>query len=213
VSHVSEPRFRVAHGLRLKGFAVVPVLADVVGLELPHVVQHLDALAADGHAKYREGRISGWALTGEGRQLHHEACSVELARSGAEARVSDAYRRFLELNAPLLAACTDWQLRSDAAAGAQVLNGHDDADYDRAVVGRLVELDDQVQPIVADLTDALRRFEPYGRRLAAARARVEAGEHDWFTGAMVESYHTVWFELHEDLLVTLGLERAAEPGA
>jgi predicted ArsR family transcriptional regulator len=203
----------VAHGLRLKGFAVVPVLADVVGLAPPHVEQHLDELAAEGHAKYREGRISGWALTGEGRKLHHEACSAELEHSGAGARVSSAYRRFLELNAPLLAACTDWQLRSDAAAGAQVLNAHDDADYDRAVVARLAEIDERVQPIVAELTDALHRFEPYGRRLAAARARVEAGERDWFTGAMVESYHTVWFELHEDLLVTLGLERAAEPVA
>ena len=213
MSHVSEPRFRVAHGLRLKGFAVVPVLAEVVGLELPHVEQHLDELAADGHAKYREGRISGWALTAEGRKLHHEECSFELERSGGAAQVSNAYRRFLELNVPLLAACTDWQLRSDATGGVQVLNAHDDARYDLAVVARLAEIDDQVQPIVADLTDALHRFEPYGRRLAAARTRVEAGEHEWFTGAMVESYHTVWFELHEDLLVTLGLERAAEPGA
>ena len=29
---------------------------------------------------------------------------------------------------------------------------------------------------------------------------------------MIDSYHTVWFELHEDLLATLGLERAAETG-
>jgi hypothetical protein len=27
------------------------------------------------------------------------------------------------------------------------------------------------------------------------------------------SYHTVWFELHEDLLTTLGLERASESEA
>jgi hypothetical protein len=25
----------------------------------------------------------------------------------------------------------------------------------------------------------------------------------------MDSYHTVWFELHEDLLATLGLERGA----
>ena len=24
---------------------------------------------------------------------------------------------------------------------------------------------------------------------------------------MIDSYHTVWFELHEDLLATLGIER------
>jgi hypothetical protein len=27
---------------------------------------------------------------------------------------------------------------------------------------------------------------------------------------MMPSFHTVWFELHEDLLATLGLERSTE---
>jgi hypothetical protein len=27
---------------------------------------------------------------------------------------------------------------------------------------------------------------------------------------VIDSYHTVWFELHEDLLSTLGIERASE---
>jgi hypothetical protein len=27
---------------------------------------------------------------------------------------------------------------------------------------------------------------------------------------MIASYHTVWFELHEDLLATLGIERSSE---
>jgi hypothetical protein len=39
---------------------------------------------------------------------------------------------------------------------------------------------------------------------------VRAGDKEWFTGPLVDSYHTVWFELHEDLMATLGLERATE---
>jgi hypothetical protein len=27
---------------------------------------------------------------------------------------------------------------------------------------------------------------------------------------MIDSYHTVWFQLHEDLLNTLGIDRATE---
>jgi hypothetical protein len=27
---------------------------------------------------------------------------------------------------------------------------------------------------------------------------------------MIASYHTVWFEMHEDLLSTLGIERGSE---
>ena len=45
---------------------------------------------------------------------------------------------------------------------------------------------------------------------AEALRRVRAGEHDWFTKPVIESYHTVWFELHEDLLASLGLDRSSE---
>ncbi|GAC1310367.1 MAG: hypothetical protein NVSMB16_06960 [Acidimicrobiales bacterium] len=61
--------------------------------------------------------------------------------------------------------------------------------------------------MIAEIAQALDRFRAYGQRLADALARVEAGDTEWFTGAMVESYHTVWFELHEDLLRMLGRER------
>ena len=39
------------------------------------------------------------------------------------------------------------------------------------------------------------------------------GETDWLTKPIIDSYHTVWFELHEDLLATLGLERGHEARA
>ena len=79
------------------------------------------------------------------------------------------------------------------------------------MIGRLGKVDSAAQVICAELADALARFGNYGRRLAAARARVEAGEHDWMTKPMLDSYHSVWFELHEDLLATLGIERGREP--
>ena len=37
-----------------------------------------------------------------------------------------------------------------------------------------------------------------------------SGDTDWFTKPMLPSYHTVWFEMHEDLLSTLGIERGSE---
>jgi hypothetical protein len=39
-----------------------------------------------------------------------------------------------------------------------------------------------------------------------------SGELDWLTKPIMPSYHTVWFELHEDLLATLGIDRASESG-
>ena len=94
--------------------------------------------------------------------------------------------------------------------GAQVLNDHADPDYDAGVVKRLRAIDDAVQPVCADLADALDRFAHYGPRLAHAIDRLEDGDLDYATKPMIDSYHTVWFELHEDLLATLGIERSKE---
>ena len=36
------------------------------------------------------------------------------------------------------------------------------------------------------------------------------GEPAWVTRPRVDSCHTVWMELHEDLLATLGIDRGDE---
>jgi hypothetical protein len=73
-----------------------------------------------------------------------------------------------------------------------------------------MSLVDQVRPVCADLTSSLARFDGYGSRFDAAVAGVEAGDVDLFTKPSVDSAHTVWFELHENLLATLGIERGSE---
>ena len=60
------------------------------------------------------------------------------------------------------------------------------------------------------MASLLDRFSGYSPRLSAARRRVVAGEHEWLTRPTIDSYHTVWFELHEDLLATLGRTRTQE---
>jgi len=44
-------------------------------------------------------------------------------------------------------------------------------------------------------------------------ARVDAGDTEWLTSPRLDSYHTVWMQLHEDLLLALGRDRSAEPDA
>ena len=54
------------------------------------------------------------------------------------------------------------------------------------------------------------RFGAYRERLRAARRLVDDGDHEWLTSPRIDSYHTVWMQLHEDLLLALGKERASE---
>lgn len=200
----SDSGFLVLHALRLKGFADTSTVAAIACIPEVDAMRHLEKAQAAGQATRREGRISGWALTPDGRSRHAEQIATELEAAGARAVVEAAYARFLGVNTDLLAVCTDWQLKDGA------LNDHTDAVYDASVVARLAGVDEVVQPVCADLAAALARFAAYAPRLALALQRVEAGDRDWFAKPMIDSYHTIWFELHEDLLVTLGIERSKE---
>lgn len=200
----SDPGFLVLHVLRLKGFADTSVVATLARLSDEDATALLEKTAAAGQVSRRDGRISGWALTADGRVTHAELIRAEVEAAGVHDAVDSAYRRFHDVNNTLLNVCTDWQLRDGA------LNDHGDEAYDAAVIGRLEAVDAKVQPVCTDLGGALERFADYGSRFAHALERVQAGDRDWFAKPMIDSYHTAWFELHEDLLVTLGIERSKE---
>lgn len=217
----SAARFLVLHAVRLKGVAEVPALCRASDLAAGEVETGLAGLAADGLVERRPGPLSGWAPTALGRKHDDVEVAEELEASGARPLVEAAYQSFLGLNPKLLEVCTAWQLRrtegddsGDGSGGGEpdarpIVNDHTDPAYDAAVVARLVEVHRRAQPLLAGLAGALARFAPYGPRLAHALAQVQAGEGDWFTRPLLDSYHSVWFELHQDLLDTLGLDRGA----
>ena len=208
MAHSSAPRLLALHALKLKGFADVGPLALAAGMSAGALSSLLADLGAQGLVTRREGRLAGWSLTPAGRAEHERLVVADVDDSGRRSDIDDCYRRFLTLNGEVLEACTAWQLKS--AGGVRVVNDHDDPEYDQEVVARLGAQHTVARPICADLADALARFGPYGPRLGTAYDRVVAGEPDWFTKPGIDSYHTVWFELHEDLLSSLGIERARE---
>ncbi len=228
MAHLSDLDMLVRHDLRLRGFAEAGELARRRGLAEADVVSLLRAGEARGLVRHRPGAVGGWSLTEAGRAHDERALAGELDSTGSRQVVESAYRSFEGCNAEMLQLFTDWQLRPRRhgdgggptshdrapAAGegpegpAVVVNDHTDQAYDAAVLARLRVLDlEAAQPICAELAAVLDRFAGYGPRLAGARRRVESGELEWFDRLTVDSYHSVWFELHEDLLSTLGLQR------
>lgn len=202
---MSDSTLLVLLGLRLKGFGGAEAIAEVIGVPEEAVAAELDAFGQKGWASFREGRMTGWSLTADGRAEGEQRFAAQLEAAGVRDAVHGCYERFLALNHDMLAVCTDWQMRDEAT-----LNDHNDADYDAAVIARLAEIHDNVTPICTDVSAALPRFSPYHGRLESALAKVQAGERDWFTSVRIASYHTVWFEMHENLLATLGIDRASE---
>ncbi len=204
----SEAELCVIHALRVKGFVDTPAIVEVTGLLEPEVLGFLQAFKESEEVRHREGKMSGWMLTPQGRARGQAMVSELLEAAGIRDQVATAYQSFLAVNQGFLALCTDWQLRT--VDGEQVVNDHADVAHDAAVIERLGEADAVVQTVCAALAEAFERFGDYGNRFSEALTKVRNGDHDWFTKPMIESYHTVWFELHENLLATLGIERANE---
>lgn len=203
MSNASDPFFRTFHALRIKGFAKAETIAEVADLPLSLVEEHLEGLQAREWAQYREAREL-WQLTTVGREEHHIALTEDVGGSHIGAQLHDDYLVFLQLNDRFKALCGDWQLRNGQP------NDHTDATYDQAVVQRLVAIDADAAPVVARMGEVLARLAPYGPRLARTCQRVVDGETKMFTGVMCGSYHDVWMELHEDLILTQGIDRMAE---
>jgi hypothetical protein len=100
---------------------------------------------------------------------------------------------------------TDWQTMP--AGGGRVSNDHSDADYDQSIIDRLGSLHERAERVIGKAADAQPRVGRYLERLEEAYDKVLAGDRDYVSGVRVDSYHTVWFELHEDLLRMLGRTR------
>jgi hypothetical protein len=203
MGHTSSPDFLTLHALRIKGFAKSDVLAEIAALPTADVDSHLQAFRDAGHTQFREQRAL-WQLTPTGRTRHAELLVDDVEASGALHLVADSYGEFLGVNERFKELCGDWQLRDGAP------NDHSDDDYDRAVLARLDRLNRDARSVVGAIGEAFQRFGPYAPRLDTVSRRVLRGETNMFTGVMCGSYHDVWMELHEDLILTQGIDRAAE---
>lgn len=203
MGHPSTPQFQTFHALRIKGFANVDTLAEMTALDVADVELHLSHLQENGYVMFREQRAL-WQLTPDGRAAHAEHLRADVDGLHPERLLKEPYGTFLEHNSEFKELCGDWQLRDGEP------NDHSDGDYDRSVIDRLVDLHGRAHPVVAEISGRLDRFEPYPARLEQVLARVLAGESNMFTGVMCGSYHDVWMELHEDLILTQGIDRAAE---
>jgi hypothetical protein len=198
----ANPRFLTHHALRIKGFARSESLADIVALAIGTVEVHLQALAQSGFALFRDTRAL-WQLTPQGREAHREALADDVRSLPLDA-LAPHYTAFLDVNDQFKSLCGDWQLRDGQP------NDHSDSTYDAMVIKRLEDLHGYAQPIVSSMSAVVPRLTPYSSRLESACRSVVRGDHTLFTGVMCGSFHDIWMELHEDLILTQGIDRASE---
>ncbi|ABK65060.1 winged helix-turn-helix domain-containing protein [Mycobacterium avium] len=192
----------VLQAVRLKGRVSQADLAATLGQDPAAVAETVDQLVESGLL------VAGKTLkiSAEGRTRLTELLAEERDGIDTTAIAAD-YEKFRAVNAEFKALVSDWQLKDGQP------NTHDDSGYDAAVLARLDAVHETVVPILDSVSAQLPRLRAYADRLEKALARVRDGDVAWLTRPIIDSYHTVWFELHEELILATGLTRDAEAQA
>ncbi|EHB58784.1 hypothetical protein MycrhDRAFT_1220 [Mycolicibacterium rhodesiae JS60] len=192
----------VLQAVRLKGRVAESDLAATLLADPTAVGSAVSNLTAQGLLQ-GSGLLR---LTDDGRQRLADLLATERTALDASV-VTRGYEDFRPINAAFKGVVTDWQIRYGE------MNDHTDGGYDGEVITRLRAVHGEAMPLIERLAEQLPRLRQYGAKLVTALDRIEAGDAAWFTRPMVDSYHTVWFELHEVLIEAAGLTRTQEAEA
>jgi DNA-binding MarR family transcriptional regulator len=194
--------FVILQAARMKGRLSAEAAAASAGIETADATAELDRLRDAGLVK-GEGSVR---LTPEGRERLANLVSEERAGVDAAALTS-LYEEFDSHNTGLKEIVSSWQMRGGGP------NDHSDQDYDQSVLDRLVRLDQEFQPLVARIGEVAPRLQQYAVRFTHAIDQVRGGDTTFVARPITDSYHTVWFEFHEELIGLLGLSREEEAAA
>ena len=192
----------VMHGLAIKKHATPEAVAGILGMEVETVRTTLAQLVEgkrviEAQGKYVLAPAARMALDSDYSRLYEEA--------RGDSSFRDGYNEFERLNTTLKQLITEWQ--TIEVRGQRVPNDHRDKDRDDKIIDRLGELHERAEAALEKLARVLPRFSIYRDKLAAALEKAEDGDIAWVSDAKIESYHTLWFELHEDLLRLMRRER------
>jgi pyruvate, orthophosphate dikinase len=149
-------------------------------------------------------------LTEAGEARRSELVGAERAGLGSE-RAAEALEAFLAIDRRVKEVVTAWQMRP--TEGEPLINDHADLAYDAAVLARLRDVQREATAWIEPLEPGWPRAGLYRTRLDEAIAAVEGGDGRFVASPRVDSYHGIWFELHEDLIGLAGRTRAEETAA
>jgi hypothetical protein len=132
------------------------------------------------------------------------AALLRLEPGGAQERDLDQlFDGFLPVNRRLRDVCSAWQTHPDGTP-----NDHSDGGYDDTVRDRLDEVHSAIGPVLRRMAAIEPRLAGYRPRLQEALDKFDDGESAWLASPLMDSYHTVWMQLHQELILMLGLTRA-----
>lgn len=190
--------FEVLRVVQLKGLCTGERAAAVLHASEPHVAEIL----AD-HEHLLKATPRGTALTADGRAWVEAQLAAERAAIDSAA-LEPVFAEFLPLNKRFK------ELVTGAQQGAVSGTGHSAWPALRDAMRALHEA---FAPLVDAAGLAAPRLANYRGRFDNALDAFAGGDHSMLASPLKDSYHTVWFEFHEELIALTGRDRAIEEAA
>ena len=182
-------RLRFLQGLRVKGRCDAARLAGAWALDDARALEILALLRGEGLVEEKGGFH---ALSEAGERLRAQLLEAERVQVDSHAMES-LYGEFLAVDPVFKQLVADVQLgtreRADAASD-------------------LAPLHEQLASLLERVSALLPRLQPYAQRFRDALAALEGGDPRYLASPLVESYHGIWFEFHEELIQASGRTRA-----
>jgi predicted transcriptional regulator len=204
---VSEKEFLVLNYLDI--FRVTmdfKSLQKSTGLEPEEAMACLSKLAEKGlAAKEMKGGLERWKITSDGEKVVSSYRQFILDRTGQREAITRKFEEFEDIyNVKFKELVTAWQVR--IVDGRLVINDHSDPEYDSAILKQILDLHERVLNTLEPIASAVPMLKTYIRRLDYAAKKVRENAVEYLV-KNEDSYHNVWFELHENILKFLGRER------
>lgn len=183
-------RSQILHRLAMKGLAEEDELAAEFEVPNSRVESELEKLGANGSVE-NEGF---WYVTDSGEERLNRSLRERFTAEQIE-EIQREFEDFEDLDVEFKELASEWQRR-------------DRDTPEEELVDQLGELHRRLESFFERFGTEIRtEYQIYLHDLASALDELQAGDEEYFTGSEVDSYHTVWFRLHDDLLRTLGIER------
>ena len=139
----------------------------------------------------------GMMVTPHGRAWLAE--QMEQERAGADgAAVLALYRRFDELNSVFKDGISGWQTAPDPETARPVL------------LDTITTIHSGLIPLIAEVATQLPRLGAFAAHFETALNAIRDGDDSMIASPLKDSYHTSWFEFHEELITLANLDRATE---
>lgn len=184
---ISPDEFKILNYINIRQAIEDPnVISSMVEMQPARAKELFDSCVKVGYILEADGM---WQLTESGEEAVSQFRKLEVKNK--ERELEAIYERFDKENSIFKRIVSEWQAERDDQKALEGLEG--------------VHI--RISEIFQELSRLIPRYEIYPSRFNKALKNFKDGKTEYLAKYSVDSYHTIWFELHEDLLNLLGKER------